>query len=185
MHRAAEKILIFVNNQIGQMHWRVLMRRADLISEKIFSRTQIVYKAAAWRLMNKQIVFTNGVFDILHRGHIYSLSEAAKEGHILIVGLNADASVKRLKGDSRPVNDEGSRALLLASLAMIDAVVVFDEDTPLELITSIMPDVIVKGGDYTVEQVAGSKEVIANGGRVIINPILEGFSTTAIIKRKG
>ncbi|NOT52023.1 MAG: D-glycero-beta-D-manno-heptose 1-phosphate adenylyltransferase [Chitinophagaceae bacterium] len=158
------------------------MKRADLITEKIFSREQIVYKVAAWRLMNKQIVFTNGVFDILHRGHIYSLSQAAKEGDILIVGLNADASVKRLKGDNRPINDEGSRALVLASLVMIDAVVLFEEDTPLELIKSIMPDVIVKGGDYTVDQVAGSKEVIANGGRVVINPILEGFSTTSIIE---
>lgn len=159
------------------------MKRADLIQEKIFSREQIIFKVAAWRLMNKQIAFTNGVFDILHQGHIFSLSQAAKEGDILIVGLNADTSVKRLKGDNRPVNDEGSRALLLASLVMVDAVVIFDEDTPLELIQSIMPDTIVKGGDYTVEQVAGAKEVIANGGRVIINPILEGFSTTAIIKK--
>jgi rfaE bifunctional protein nucleotidyltransferase chain/domain len=159
------------------------MRRADLISEKIFSREQIVFKTAAWRLLDKQIVFTNGVFDILHRGHIYSLSQAAKEGDILVVGLNADASVKRLKGDGRPVNDERSRAMVLASLVMVDAVVLFDEDTPLELIKSIMPDAIVKGGDYTVEQVAGSKEVIANGGRIVINPILEGFSTTAIIEQ--
>jgi D-glycero-beta-D-manno-heptose 1-phosphate adenylyltransferase len=159
------------------------LKRADLIQEKIFSREQIVYKVAAWRLMSKQIVFTNGVFDILHRGHIYSLSQAAKEGDILIVGLNADASVKRLKGDSRPINDESSRALVLASLVMVDVVVLFDEDTPLELIKSIMPDTIVKGGDYTVEQVAGSKEVLANGGRVVINPILEGFSTTKIIEQ--
>jgi D-glycero-beta-D-manno-heptose 1-phosphate adenylyltransferase len=119
------------------------LKRADLITEKIFSRKQIAYKVAAWRLMNKQIVFTNGVFDILHQGHIYSLSQAAKEGDILIVGLNADSSVKRLKGDSRPINDEQSRALVLASLVMIDAVIVFDEDTPLELIKSIMPEVLV------------------------------------------
>jgi D-glycero-beta-D-manno-heptose 1-phosphate adenylyltransferase len=159
------------------------LKRADLIPEKIFSNKWLIQKVAAWRLMNKQIVFTNGVFDILHQGHIYSLSQAAKEGDILIVGLNTDASVKRLKGDSRPVNEERSRALVLASLIMVDAVVLFDEDTPLELIRSFMPDTIVKGGDYTVEQVAGSKEVIANGGRVIINPILEGFSTSAIIQQ--
>lgn len=159
------------------------MKRADLIQEKIFSRDQIIYKVAAWRLTNKKIAFTNGVFDILHQGHIYSLSQAAREGDILIVGLNADASVKRLKGDSRPINDERSRALVLASLVMVDAVVLFDEDTPLELIKSIMPDTIVKGGDYTVEQVAGAKEVIANGGRVVINQILEGFSTTNTIER--
>ncbi len=131
--------------------------------------------------MGKKIVFTNGVFDILHRGHIYSLSEAAKEGDYLIIGLNADVSVKRLKGESRPMNNEQSRALVLASLVMVDAVITFEEDTPLELIKSIMPDVLVKGGDYTVDQIAGAKEVIANGGRVVINPILEGFSTTAII----
>jgi D-beta-D-heptose 7-phosphate kinase/D-beta-D-heptose 1-phosphate adenosyltransferase len=136
---------------------------------------------AQWRLSSKKIAFTNGVFDILHQGHIFSLSQAAKEGHCLVVGLNADASVKKLKGESRPVNNEASRALLLASLVMVDAVVLFEEDTPLELIKAIMPDVIVKGGDYTVDQIAGSKEVIANGGRVVINPILEGFSTTGII----
>ncbi len=159
------------------------MKRADLISEKIYQIGSLVYKIAAWRLMNKKIVFTNGVFDILHQGHIYSLSEAAKEGDILVVGVNADASVKRLKGDSRPVNDERSRALVLASLVMVDAVVLFEEDTPLELIKTLLPDVLVKGGDYTVEQIAGSKEVIANGGKVVINPILEGFSTSTIIAK--
>src|SRR5690349_3112779 len=132
-------------------------------------------------MLSGKIVFTNGVFDILHQGHIYSLSQAAKEADFLIVGLNSDASVKKLKGDTRPVNNQDARALLLASLVMVDAVVIFEEDTPLELIKSIMPDVLVKGGDYTVEQIAGAKEVIANGGRVVINPILEGFSTTAII----
>ena len=137
--------------------------------------------AAQWRLLGKTIVFTNGVFDLLHQGHIFSLSQAAAEGDVLIVGLNADTSVKRLKGAHRPVNDERSRALVLASLLMVDAVVLFEEDTPLELIRSLMPDVLVKGGDYTVEQVAGAQEVIGNGGRVVINPILEGFSTTSII----
>jgi D-beta-D-heptose 7-phosphate kinase/D-beta-D-heptose 1-phosphate adenosyltransferase len=133
--------------------------------------------------MGKTIAFTNGVFDILHQGHIFSLSQAAKEADILIIGLNADASVKRLKGDTRPVNDQSSRSLLLASLIMVDSVVLFEEDTPLQLINSIMPDVLVKGGDYTVEQIAGAKEVIAAGGRVVINPILEGFSTTGIIRQ--
>lgn len=133
--------------------------------------------------MGKKIAFTNGVFDIIHQGHIFSLSQAAKEADYLIVGLNADASVKRLKGETRPVNNQDSRALVLASLIMVDAVVLFEEDTPLELIKAIMPDVIIKGGDYTVEQVAGAKEIIANGGRVVINPILEGFSTTSIIEQ--
>jgi D-glycero-beta-D-manno-heptose 1-phosphate adenylyltransferase len=157
------------------------MNRPDLIPNKIMSKAAIVQQVAQWRLSSKKIAFTNGVFDILHQGHIFSLSQAAREGHYLVVGLNADASVKRLKGDSRPVNNEASRALLLASMIMVDAVVLFEEDTPLELIKSILPDVLVKGGDYTAEQVAGSTEVIANGGRVVINPILEGFSTTSII----
>ncbi len=157
------------------------MKRADLIPQKIMTSPQLMQRVAQWRLTGKTIAFTNGVFDILHQGHIFSLSQAAKEADILIIGLNADASVKRLKGDSRPVNNQESRALLLASLQIVDAVVLFEEDTPLQLISSVVPDVLVKGGDYTVEQIAGAKEVIAAGGRVLINPILEGFSTTGII----
>ena len=133
--------------------------------------------------MGKSIVFTNGVFDILHPGHIFSLSQAAKEADFLIVGLNSDDSVKRLKGQQRPVNNQDSRALLLASLLMVDAVVIFEEDTPLELINSIRPDVLVKGGDYTIENIVGAKEVISNGGRVVINPVIEGYSTTNMIDR--
>lgn len=159
------------------------MKRADLIPLKIISREQAVQQAAQWKTLGKKVAFTNGVFDILHPGHIFSLSEAAKEGDYLIVGLNADASVKRLKGDSRPVNNQDARAILLAALLMVDAVVIFEEDTPLELIKALLPDVIVKGGDYTPEQVAGGKEVIAAGGKVVINPILEGYSTTALIAK--
>jgi rfaE bifunctional protein nucleotidyltransferase chain/domain len=158
------------------------LRRADLIPGKILAKVELVQRVAQWKFMGKTVAFTNGVFDILHQGHIFSLSQAAAEGDVLVVGLNADVSVRRLKGESRPVNDEHSRALVLASLLMVDAVVLFEEDTPLELIKSVLPDVLVKGGDYTVEQIAGSKEVIANGGKVVINPILEGFSTTNIIK---
>lgn len=159
------------------------MKRVDTIHSKIMSFPAMSYRINQWRITGRTIVFTNGVFDLLHPGHIFSLSEAAKEGDYLVVGLNADSSVKRLKGDSRPVNDQDARALLLASMVMVDAVVLFEEDTPLELIKKIMPDVIVKGGDYTVDQVAGAKEVIANGGRVVINPIREGFSTTSIIQQ--
>lgn len=159
------------------------MKRADIIPQKIFSLRDLIQKITQWKLLSKKIVFTNGVFDILHRGHIFSLSQSAKEADYLIVGLNSDASVKRLKGESRPVNDQDSRALVLASLIMVDAVIIFEEDTPLELIKAIRPDVMVKGGDYTVEQIAGAKEVIANGGRVVINPILEGFSTTSVINK--
>lgn len=154
----------------------------DLIAGKINSLPDIIQKANQWKQEGKKIVFTNGVFDLLHKGHIFSLSQSAKQGDILIIGLNADSSVKRLKGDSRPINDQDARALLLASLMMVDAVIIFEEDTPIKLITLILPDVLVKGGDYTVDEIVGAKEVIANGGKVVINPILDGFSTTAIIK---
>jgi len=157
------------------------LKRPDLIPKKILTREEAVQRVAQWRLHGKTVAFTNGVFDILHQGHIFSLSQAAKEADYLIVGLNADISVKRLKGENRPVNNQESRGLVLSSLIMVDAVVLFEEDTPLDLITSLLPDVLVKGGDYTVEQIAGAKEVIASGGRVVINPILEGFSTTGII----
>jgi D-glycero-beta-D-manno-heptose 1-phosphate adenylyltransferase len=159
------------------------MKNPDIIQKKIFSLADLLKQKAAWKVLNKKIAFTNGCFDLLHEGHIFSLSQAAKEGDILIVGVNSDASTKRLKGDTRPINNEYSRALLLASLIMVDAVVIFEEDTPINLITSLMPDVLVKGGDYTVEQVVGAKEVIANGGRVVINPIVPGFSTTLILEK--
>jgi D-beta-D-heptose 7-phosphate kinase/D-beta-D-heptose 1-phosphate adenosyltransferase len=159
------------------------VNRADLIPTKIFTLPLLLQKMAQWRVHNKKVAFSNGVFDILHQGHIFSLSQAAKEADYLIVGLNADASVKRLKGESRPVNNQDSRALVLASLVMVDAVVLFEEDTPLELITAVMPDVLIKGGDYTIEQIVGAKEVMAKGGRVVINPILDGFSTTGIIEK--
>ncbi len=159
------------------------MKTIQAIPDKIFTLTELKLQLNRWRLLNRKIVFTNGVFDILHEGHIASLSEAALYGHVLIVGINSDASVKRLKGESRPVNNEGSRTLLMASLVMVDAVILFEEDTPLNLITTILPDVLVKGGDYTIEQIVGATEVIANGGEVKIVPILEGFSTTGIIER--
>jgi rfaE bifunctional protein nucleotidyltransferase chain/domain len=159
------------------------VKKTEIIPQRIFTSLAIIQRVAQWRVQDKKIVFTNGVFDILHKGHIFSLSQAAAEADFLIVGLNSDASVKRLKGETRPVNNEESRALILASLIMVDAVVVFEEDTPLELIKSIMPDVLVKGGDYTIEQIAGAKEVIANGGRIVINPIIGGFSTTGIIDK--
>lgn len=159
------------------------MRKADIIEKKIYTKEKALQQIAQWKLTSKTIAFTNGCFDILHRGHIFSLSQAAKEADYLVVGVNSDASTKRLKGDSRPVNNEESRALLLASLLMVDAVVIFDEDTPLQLITSLMPDVLVKGGDYTLEQIVGAKEVMANGGRVVINPIVQGYSTTGLIEK--
>ena len=159
------------------------MKSVSSIPNKIFTLTELNQQLKRWRLHNKKIVFTNGVFDILHEGHIASLGEAALYGHILIVAINADASVKRIKGDSRPVYNEGSRTLLMASLVMVDAVILFEDDTPLNLIATILPDVLVKGGDYTIDEIVGAKEVIANGGEVKIVPLLEGFSTSGIIEK--
>lgn len=159
------------------------MRPANSIQEKITSLPELQRKVARWKFLGKTIAFTNGCFDILHAGHIASLTEAANQADILVVGLNADASVKGLKGPGRPVNDENARALLMASLAMVDAVCLFEEPTPLELIRAIMPHVLVKGGDYKVEDIAGAQDVIAAGGRVVINPIVPGFSTTSIINK--
>ena len=159
------------------------MRNPDFIQKKIYRLAELQSVIFGWKLLDKKIAFTNGCFDILHRGHIFSLSQAAREADILIVGVNSDASTKRLKGDSRPINDEDSRALVLASLIITDAIIIFEEDTPLELIKAIMPDVLVKGGDYSIDQIVGSKEVLANGGRVVINPIVEGYSTTGIIEK--
>jgi len=159
------------------------MKNADIVLQKIYTLENLLKEISRWKFLQKKIAFTNGCFDILHEGHIFSFREAAKEGDILIVGINSDASTKRLKGPARPINQEHSRALLIASLVMVDAVVIFEEDTPLELITAVMPDTLVKGGDYSIEQIVGAKEVMANGGRVVINPIVQGFSTTAIIDK--
>jgi D-beta-D-heptose 7-phosphate kinase/D-beta-D-heptose 1-phosphate adenosyltransferase len=159
------------------------MRKADIIQTRVCTLNQAIHKLNQWRVTGKTVAFTNGVFDIVHRGHIFSLSQAAAEADFLVVGLNSDASTKRLKGNSRPVNDEQSRALVLASLLMVDMVVIFEEDTPLNLITTLQPDVLVKGGDYTLDQIVGAKEVMEAGGKVIINPIVEGFSTTGIIQK--
>jgi D-beta-D-heptose 7-phosphate kinase/D-beta-D-heptose 1-phosphate adenosyltransferase len=158
------------------------MGNSIAIPNRILNLQQLLNQVAGWRINGKTIAFTNGVFDILHEGHIFSLSQAANEGDVLIVAVNGDASVKRLKGPTRPINAQNSRALLLASLVMVDAVIIFDEDTPLELIKAILPDVLVKGGDYKPEQIAGAKEVISNGGKVVINPLIEGLSTTQIIQ---
>ncbi len=136
-----------------------------------------------WRFKNDKIVFTNGCFDILHKGHIEYLIKAASLGTKLVIGLNTDASVKRLKGDSRPVNDEKARALLLASLIFVDEVILFDTDTPRDLIDFIQPDVLVKGGDYKIEEIVGYDIVKAKGGEVITLDFIEGYSTTSTIEK--
>jgi len=161
------------------------MKKSDTLNQRIFTVEEIKQEVTRIRLKSKTIAFTNGVFDILHEGHIAVLSEAASFADVLIVGVNSDASVKKLKGEGRPVNNEYSRALIIASLIMVDAVVIFNEETPLELIKIIKPDVLIKGGDYTMETMVGSKEVLENGGRIEIIPIKEGFSTTGIIRRIG
>jgi D-glycero-beta-D-manno-heptose 1-phosphate adenylyltransferase len=159
------------------------MKVPQIISQKIFDLPGLQHQLSRWRLLGKTVAFTNGCFDILHQGHIASLSDAAREADLLVVGLNSDASTRRLKGEGRPVNDQHARATVMASLLMVDAVILFEEDTPLDLINAIRPDVLVKGGDYTLEQIVGAKEVIEAGGRVVINPIVPGFSTTGIIEK--
>lgn len=137
----------------------------------------------AWKAAGEKVVFTNGVFDLLHLGHVTYLAKAADLGDKLIIGLNTDASVKRLKGEGRPINDQNNRAALLASLFFVDAVVLFEDDTPRDLIAQLLPDVLVKGADYTVEQIAGAKEVLANGGEVKTITLVDGYSSTSIINR--
>ena len=159
------------------------MKIIKSIPLKIFSLTELLTQAKRWRLLEKKIVFTNGVFDILHEGHMASLSEAAAYGDVLVVGVNSDNSVKKLKGPTRPINTEQSRALILAGLVMTDAIVIFEEDTPHRVIAQLLPDVLVKGGDYTLEQIVGAKEVMAAGGEVKRAAIVEGISTTKIIER--
>ena len=159
------------------------MRTGDAIEKKIMTVTQAQSMIAALKVNGKKIAFTNGCFDIIHPGHLFSLAQAANEADFLIVGLNSDASVRKLKGPTRPINTTQSRAIVLANLIVVDAVVIFEEETPLELISTLLPDVIVKGGDYTIDQIVGVKEVIANGGKVVINPMVEGFSTTSLIDK--
>ena len=159
------------------------MRAVEQIAKKIMTLEQAKAFMQACKTIGKTVAFTNGCFDILHPGHLFSLAQTAKEADYLLVGLNSDASVKRLKGPARPINTTESRASILANLVLVDVVVVFEEDTPLQLIQTLLPDVLVKGGDYTIDTIVGAKEVIANGGKVIINPIVEGFSTTNIIEK--
>jgi D-beta-D-heptose 7-phosphate kinase / D-beta-D-heptose 1-phosphate adenosyltransferase len=151
--------------------------------EKILDLERIKLRVAEWRASGETIVFTNGCFDLLHVGHITLLEDCRRFGSKLVLGLNADASVCRLKGPTRPIVSERERARVMAALAAVDAVVLFEEDTPLELIRALKPNVLVKGGDYTIETVVGHEEVFASGGRVEIVPTVEGFSTTNIVKR--
>ena len=146
------------------------MKKTDTIHERILPRAEVKAQSIRWGLKSKSIAFTNGVFDILHEGHLALLSKAASFADILIVGVNSDASVKRLKGESRPINNQQSRAMVLASLLMVDAVVIFEEDTPLELIMEIEPEVLIKGGDYTLESTLNCKlKIISNNEQGMMN----------------
>lgn len=160
------------------------MTNLEIIQKKVVSIEQLQRNLHVWRMKDYKIVFTNGCFDLLHRGHADYLSKAADLGDVLIVGLNSDASVKKLgKGDGRPIRDENDRALILAAMQFVDAVVIFEEDTPLEIIKIIQPDVLAKGGDWKPEQIAGSDVVKAKGGEVAVIPFVEGYSTTNIERK--
>lgn len=159
------------------------MTKLDSIQHKIVSLTELMRWRYQWQITGKKTVFTNGCFDLLHRGHTTYLLQAAELGQKLIVALNTDDSVKRLKGPQRPVFDEATRALNLAAHTFIDAVILFNEDTPLHLIETLLPDVLVKGGDYDPLTLVGSDVVRANGGQVICLPLVEGYSTTNAIEK--
>ncbi len=157
------------------------MPKLDWIKEKILDQSELKRKTSAWHHLGKKVVFTNGCFDILHQGHLQLLAQAAELGNILIVGLNSDSSVNRLKGEERPVNHEQDRLFQLASLLCVDAVCLFEEDTPENLIKTVCPDVLVKGGDYTIDNIVGADFVQSNGGTVEVIPFVEGYSTSNII----
>lgn len=153
------------------------------IESKIFNKKELQNKVNIWRFLGEKIVFTNGCFDILHPGHIAYLEQASKGRRKLIVGLNSDNSVKKLKGDSRPVNPEKDRAFMLAALMSVDAVIVFEEETASEIIEWLKPDIYTKGGDYEAKDLPEYKPVIRNGGLVEILPFVEGYSTTKWIEK--
>lgn len=159
------------------------MNIQETLSQKLVSLPALNEVVNKWKAEGKKIVFTNGCFDLLHAGHIAYLSEAAALGDILIIGLNNDNSVKRIKGIERPINNEATRATLLSAMFFIDAVVLFNEDTPLEVIKTVLPDILVKGGDYKIENIVGAKETIDNGGKVEVLTFLPGYSSTAIIEK--
>jgi len=152
-------------------------------TDKILTRPELLKQVAAWKAQGLRIVFTNGCFDLLHLGHVDYLEKAKALGDKLLVGVNTDASVSRLKGPSRPLQDEMSRARIMASLLFIDAVVLFDEETPYELIKAVMPDILVKGDDYALENIVGHDIVLNNGGEVKTIALVKGYSTSGIVDK--
>ena len=153
------------------------------IKSKIVDISEIGELVSKWKSEGNSIVFTNGCFDVLHYGHVSYLAEASDLGDKMIIGLNSDSSVRRLKGETRPINGQHERAVLLAALQFVDAVVIFEEDTPEKLIKTIEPDFLVKGGDYTIDTIVGANFVMSYGGKVITIPLVENFSSSSIIKR--
>lgn len=150
------------------------------LDQKIFLLDDLVRQRKIWKYHEEICVFTNGCFDLLHEGHVRYLHEAKSLGHRLIIGLNSDASVRKLKGPTRPINFQDSRAIVLAALESVDAVIIFNEETPIHLIQQLMPDILVKGGDWSVDQIVGAQEVIEHGGKVFSLRFHNGFSTTLI-----
>ena len=159
------------------------MRNLENIKSKIYSLLDLKITSDKWKARGEKIVFTNGCFDILHQGHIEVLARTADLGTRLIVGLNSDSSIQKLKGKKRPIIQQQSRAILLASFSFVDAVILFSEDTPINLISTLLPDVLAKGGDYEVKTIVGHEIVQKNGGEVILVPFIDGFSSTAIIEK--
>lgn len=159
------------------------MSHFSTLTSKLLTGQRLVDTIAKWHSDNETIVFTNGCFDIIHRGHAEYLAKAADLGTKLIVGLNTDDSVRRLKGPTRPVNNEQARAIVLSAFGFIDAVALFSDDTPRNLIMQVQPDILVKGGDYRIEDIVGYDIVTARGGRVLTLPFVDGYSTTSTIKK--
>ena len=159
------------------------MSHLNKINSKIFSLDDLNNQVNSWKQSGKEVVFTNGCFDIIHRGHIEVLAQTADLGDRLIIGLNSDSSIQKLKGADRPIIDEHSRAILLAALSFVDAVILFSEETPINLISRLLPDVLAKGGDYEIETIVGHEIVQNNGGEVILVPFVDGFSSTIIIDK--
>ncbi|MCJ8209956.1 D-glycero-beta-D-manno-heptose 1-phosphate adenylyltransferase [Mucilaginibacter sp. RS28] len=161
-----------------------MMNNAEsILKNKIRQLPQLLNDVQQWKAEGKKVVFTNGCFDLIHIGHLTYLAKAAELGDKLIIGLNADSSVKQLKGENRPINNEESRSALLAALFFVDAVIIFEEETPANLIKAVLPDVLVKGGDYTFDRIVGAPDVVANGGEVKTITFVDGYSSTAIINK--
>lgn len=159
------------------------MNNLEIISSKIFTPENLLRQCEIWRFKGKKIVFSNGCFDILHLGHIEYLAKSRDFGDVLVIGLNSDRSVRSIKGPGRPVNNERSRAMALAALSFVTVVVLFDEDTPLELIRMIQPDILVKGKDYAPDQIVGADLVTARGGEIRTVELTEGYSTTTLLEK--